>query len=69
MLGASFWKDHVNPVAAMQAPASELVTEGGALLLVKMTAFGWLYVVVYLCGRCLNSSAVNRCRVSLLATQ
>lgn len=69
MLGTSFWKDNLNPVSTMQAPTLELVTEGRALLMIKMTTFGWLYVVVYLCSRCLNSSAANIWRVSLLGTQ
>lgn len=51
----------------MQVPTLVIVTEGGALLLMKMPMFE-CYVVVNLCSRYLESSEVIRYLASLMGT-
>lgn len=45
-----------------------IVTEGGAVLLMKMPMLGCFHVVVSLCSRYLESSEVIRYLVSLMGT-
>jgi len=55
-------------MSTMQATALVIVTEGGALLSMKMPMFGCFHVVVNLCSRYLESSEVIRHLVSLMGT-